>query len=352
MIKIMSTILGLAFSMNVAAGSIVDLYGDESATAAQILKKHAQQVSKFEELFYKEAISDPTAKKSNFDQIFYKRKQLIETIKKEGGYLYVDFGSVQYTDKKNTYTTIEVVKKNQSDRLLFSNSVIKQKKYPIQHDLIQQMIDYDEIEFKLFASRQFEQDPKKNVCPVYHCFLGFDHPKLKPYLSIFNRGVIKEKQLILDTLDHDPSPERRAAAAFLLGHFKDPKEIVALLSSHINDPDAGVRNNVLRVIGMTIKKAKITDIQAKPYVDLLKSTQATDRNKALMVLYTAAQSRDSKSIIIQEGGANLVSLLRLKQPINHDAAYQVLKKVSGKNFDEYDYSAWENWVNLAKKKLV
>ncbi|OGV46050.1 MAG: hypothetical protein A3F46_02960 [Legionellales bacterium RIFCSPHIGHO2_12_FULL_42_9] len=354
MIKIIAVIVGLTISINGAAAPIVDLYGDESAKGEKILKKYSKQVSEIEVAFHNASLSTNFSHETKFEKEFLKRNQLIETIKKEGNYLYANFGTIKYVNKNHEYeyTTIEVVKKDQPKRLLFTSPMIRKPNYKPKNDLIDQMIEFGQIELKLFEAHQMESDPKKIVCPVYHCFLGFSDPQLKPYLRVFNTGAIKEKQLILDTLSNDLNPERRAAAAFLMGHFKDPNEIVTQLSSHLDDPDSGVRNNVLRVIGTTIKKAKMTQIDAKPYLKLLESTQATDRNKALLVLSTIARSPQVRPIMIRSGGKNLISLLRLKQPINHDFAYQILKTLSGKDLGETNYAAWENWLSLAKKKLV
>ena len=285
MIKIIPVIVGLTISIHAAALPIVDLYGDESAKAKQILKKHSKQVSEIEVAFHHASQSANRAHAATFENEFLKRNQLIEAIKKEGDYLYANFGTIEYVNKNHEYeyTTIEVVKKDQAKRLLFTSPVIKKPNYKPKNDLINQMIEFGQIEFKLFEAHQMESDPKKIVCPVYHCFLGFSHPQLKPYLNLFNTGAVKEKKLIFDTLRNDPNPERRGAAAFLMGHFKNPNEIVTELSSHLDDPDPGVRNNILRVIGTTIKKAKMTQLDAKPYLKLLESTQATDRNKPYFV---------------------------------------------------------------------
>ena len=82
-------------------------------------------------------------------------------------------------------------------------------------------------------------------------------------------------------MNHDPIPDRRAAAVFLIGHFKDPKEIMSTLTPHVMDADSGVRNNVMRVIGMTMEKAHLTQIDLHPFLVLLQSPVESDRNKAL-----------------------------------------------------------------------
>ena len=166
---------------------------------------------------------------------------------------------------------------------------------------------------------------------------------------MFNEGAVKEKTLILNTLKHDPNPERRAAAAFLVGHFQDPHEILSVLLPQVTDKDEDVRNNVMRVMGTTMMKAKISDINIEPILALLDSPSTTDRNKALIILLTAVESDAVKKQILQKGTNNLLAILRLEQPNNHDWAYHILKKISGKDFGETNLDAWRKWYSVTKK---
>ncbi len=242
--------------------------------------------------------------------ILSKKNQLIETIKKEYEFNFVDFQTVFYPNNNNRYTTIEVVSKNQPERQHFINPKnIRQSKKP-KPDLINKMMMFEEIAIKLIFSNKLNL--KNQSCPVYHCINGFSHPQLKPYLKIFNDRAIKEKKLIMDTLNKDSNPERRAAAAFLMGHFSSPREIITLLSSHVDDSDDAVRNNMMRVIAATMEKAKINQINIRPFLSLLDSPYATDRDKALYVLSTAVESNSSKKLLIQKGSDKLLALLQLK----------------------------------------
>lgn len=355
MIKALLFIFGLTFSISATAENVVDIYGTEKNQSEDILKKYSKEIAEIQSDYLKE-ISLNLNGKDNDESIakITKNKTLLaEKIKKEEGFLFVDFQTVIYPNYKNIYTTIEVIKDEQPDRMRFiSREVITKnngKISKIKADLIEKMIDYEDISFKLIRDDQLNL--KNQLCPVYHCISGFNHSKLKPYLKIFNSGAIKEKKLILDTLNHDPNPERRAASAFLIGHFNDPKEIISLLLPHVNDGNNGVRNNVMRVIAATMSKANINQINAMPFLDLLNSPYTTDRNKALCVLYKAVESRDSKNLVIQKGGDRLLALLRLKQPNNHDIAYLILKKISDKDLGETNILAWEQWLSLAKSHI-
>ena len=153
---------------------------------------------------------------------------------------------------------------------------------------------------------------------------------------------MKDKQLIVDTLKNDSDTERRAAAVFLIGHLRSQKEIISLLLPYVTDKSHQVRNNAMLIIVTTMQLANIHQIDTKPFIDFLDSPYATDRNKALGILSEAIESNTSKKIVIQNNGENLIKLLQLQQPNNHDLAYLILKKTSGKDFGEYNIAAWKN----------
>ena len=220
--------------MNVSASlysaNIVDVYGSGIVESKVILNKYSKQVSNvqsdIEFEFYKEYVKGFTSDKKHIDNInknFENKKALVDKIKKEGGFLFVDFETVVYPGQKNMYTTIEIIEKTKPNRLKFISQGINSKPSLNKSDLIGKMMNYSWIGRELLQNNQL--DLNDNACPVYHCTNGFNHNKLKPFLNVFNTGVVKEKSLILDTLNHDADPARRAAAAYLVGHFHDPNEI-------------------------------------------------------------------------------------------------------------------------------
>ena len=339
-------------SMNVNATDIVDVNGLNPHESEKIIKQYGKQVAQIESMLQKE-LKKMELNEGNIklvETLSKKKQVLIENITKKNQFLFVDFQSIFYFNDDNLYTTIEIIDKEHSKRLQFIGTtavgIRNEKKRLHEPDLIDEMINYEHVGLKMMLNHQI--DFKFSDCPVYHCVMGFGHPKLKPYLVLFNNGVIKEKKLIIDTLHYDQDPERRAAAVFLVGHFQDPKEIVSLLSPYVVDGNSSVRNNVMRVIGETIDKAKMDKLDLKPFLNILDSPYTTDRNKALSILLTLANSEASINEIIQLGGDKILSLMQLKQPNNHDPAYLVLKKISGKDFGPTNLSAWTEWVSSAK----
>ncbi|WED42953.1 HEAT repeat domain-containing protein [Legionella cardiaca] len=340
MIKNLCVIVSLTLPIKLMAGNIIDLYGDESNKSQKIVSKYSKRISDLENRLEKQFKENST---KEWDKISLLKNHLTNDIKKEGDYLYVDLNTIFYSNNKNKYTTIDVVTKSQPERMRFAASARMKGNFAAKNDLINDMIVFQNTATNLWMNGQLKTT--EIPCPVYHCIRQFEHPQLKPYLKIFNEGAIKQKKLILDTMNSDPNPERRAAAAFLMGHFTNPREIIQRLLPHVQDKDTGVRNNVIRVIAETMENAKITQINLRPFLELLDSPQITDRNKALFVLLNTTNSKSAKQQIINQGGKNLLAILKLKQLNNHDIAYQILKRVSGKNYSEDNLIAWKKWVD-------
>ncbi len=339
-------------SISIHANNIVDIYGAQSEQSYNIINKYLPEIKSIQMLLVDESRQEFLAQhpSKTIPVLKEKQAQLKAQLKKEGQFLFVEFDTVQY-DNEKLYTTVEVVEKNQPFRMNFIHKPVEhvfQKKHD-SSDLIDAMLQYNHLMEEILLKQ--EVNFQNIECPVFHCFLGFNHPKLKPFLRAFNEGVIAHKSMVLKTLAQDEDPKRRAAAAFLIGHFKNPQEIVSVLAKHAQDPDEGVRNNAMRVIGETIKKAKIMDIDVMPFLALLSSPYDTDRNKALLILLHVSSSQKNRAIMIEHGEEKLLSLLKLKQPNNHKIAYLLLKNMSHKSYADNDITAWKNWFETHKNSI-
>jgi hypothetical protein len=301
----------------------IDVYGLFDKQSEALIQPYQKKILALEIELQKQGLYDEKENTKALDRLLNQRYALMQEIKKQHAFLYVDFDTVFYPHRNDYYTTIEIVRADQAARLRFIAP--KRAKRPLKttHDVIDEMIDYERIGGQLALQRRL---PLSEQCPVYHCFWGFAAPELKAYLPIFQRAVVKDRQLILHTLNHDPNPARREAASFLLGHFADPHEIIALLLPHITDPHESVRNSAMRVIGGTMDKAKLYAIDIRPFIDLLDSPYVTDRNKSLYVLSKAARIPRARAQILQKAHDKLLALAALAQPNNHDLAEQILKK--------------------------
>lgn len=338
---------------------IVDVHGLERKPAQALLQTYAPQIQALE---WQMTATFLRMSQGDMDNRLYrclvaKRKQLIAEIARRGQFEFVDLQTVFYSQDNPIYTTLEIIDSAHAARKRFLTQSATHgffsrvvswwwrigHTYSLRPDVIQQMIHYQALVTHLWMTHQLDDDP--NDCPAYHCIASFHYPSLQPYFSLFQQAVVKDKEWIRTTLYHDPDPERRAAAALLIGHFNDPKEIISLLSSSVADPDPAVRNNVLRVIAATLYRAHLSDIDSLPFIALLDSPYVTDRNKALNILIVLAANPREKIKIIQYGGKQIVALLSLTQPDNHDLAYTLLKKLSHQHFGEHDERRWREWVN-------
>jgi hypothetical protein len=337
-----------AVSVSTNAANIVDVFGTDPQKSADLIKNYGDQVGSASAEFIHgmEKLVKNSKDQAFFKPIYEKKVQLINKIKQQYAFSYVDFDTILYSGDKNIYTTIEVITPKDQDRLRFVTKNTKPYPPKATPDLIDKMVEFKTTWGKLMIAHQL--DKLMTECPVYHCIPGFSHPELKDDFALFLASANKEKALIMETITKDPNPERRTAAIFLTGYFDDPKEIISCLLNSVNDPDNGVRNGAMRVIGLTMEKAKINEIDPIPFLTLLDSPYDTDRNKALLVLLQAVGTTKSNDVIAQNGKDRLISLLRLKQPNNQRLAHLVLKKISGKTFAADNIDAWEQWFSNKK----
>jgi hypothetical protein len=186
--------------------------------------------------------------------------------------------------------------------------------------------------------------PLFQACPAYHCIFGFDYPALHPYQAIFVEKVPADKSQLVNILQNDKEARKRGSAAFLLAHIKNSQELINILTPAMFDPDEGVRNNVIRVLGMTIEKMHNPDFPIEKVTTALNFPSATDRNKSLFVISGLIKQPRYAKYIREHAGQQLLDNLKMSQPNVHDFAYQILLTLSGKKFGERDYQAWQQWL--------
>ena len=339
--------MSMLASTGVMAKNMVDVYGVSQKTADAIVKKYGKQISNISNVYMQEFKKTLLGVEHQSKKDFIIEKQrLVDQIKKENGFLFVDFGLVYYPHHINQYTTLEIIDKNSKERLRFVDtpgtydqtlSTNKRGK-----DIIDEMIAYKAVGDHLMFDKDFVV--KDFDCPFYHCIYGFNDKRLKPYFSKLNKAE-QHKKLIVETVNNSKNLIRQEAATFLVGYFHDPQEIINILLPHIKEHHSQIRNNSMRVIWSTLYKSKITNIDLKPFLEALDSPYESDRNKALSVILVAVEGDAPKKFMLQHGIDKLFANLRLAQPNNHELAYLIFKKISGKDFGDSNMKAWQQWAS-------
>ena len=142
----------LMVSLNINATTIVDVYGVDDAKAKTISEIYAAEVAEIETSLWAEvekSLASGDVETKNSKLLGNRRHALIDKIKKENGFLYVKIDTIFYGKDKDLFTTIEIIDKNQPNRLRFVDSDLKEKlkKKDLKHkpDLIDEMIAYNYI---------------------------------------------------------------------------------------------------------------------------------------------------------------------------------------------------------------
>ena len=265
-----------------------------------------------------------------------------------GHFAYAEISPVMYFDRgEYWYVTIDIVEqKDKERRLTFLPEPRKQFSDP--DGLLAAWRQYEETALALIDKGEVTTDRIR--CPVLHCVWGFDHPSLKKYEEIFQTTVPKNKGSLKAILREDEKETHRACAVFLLAHISDPHELVQAILPSIKDSSSRVRNSVLRVLSAVAEERRDVAIPVGPFLDAMDLPGTIERSKALAILDGLATLEENKRILIRKGGPRLIQILRLLQPSNHDYAYGILKKISGKDFGERNYKAWGQWLHRQRRR--
>ncbi|MDC3959863.1 HEAT repeat domain-containing protein [Polyangium jinanense] len=247
-------------------------------------------------------------------------------------------------DVPQGYVTVDVVeRKDMKKRLTFGPEPKGDFEDPA--GLLAAWKEYESTFFRMMREKQI--GPERVACPAFHCMGGYVHEKLAPYGEKFVKDVPPNEDKLIKILKEDKDPKDRAAAAFLLAHIKDGKKLVGLMLPLLDDPDALVRNNATRVLVNVAMFHHDVAVPLTPVLKNLNGPTMSDRNKAAAVTFGLVDRPDGAKLyaqVIKEAGPTLIALLELEQPNNHDFAYKILKKVSGKDFGGRDDAAWRKWL--------
>lgn len=280
-------------------------------------------------------------------------KEIVDAIRADQAELgWIKLSPVVYYnmgDVPQGYVTVDAVeRKDMASRLTFGPEPRGEFEDPA--GLLAAWKEYESTFFRMM--REKEIGPARVDCPAFHCMGGYKHDKLRPYGERFVKDVPPNEAKLSRILKEDKDPKDRAAAAYLLAHIKDGKKLVALMLPMLNDPDTLVRNNATRVLLNVAMFHHEIPVPLKPVLGALNGPTMSDRNKAAGVVWGLVDRPDGAKLygqVIKEAGPTLIKLLMLEQPNNHDFAYKILKKVSGKDLGERDATAWQRWLTEQRR---
>lgn len=313
----------------------LDTFGSKRISATEVSRQYGSKIEEW-----------VLAGKHGRPEFIQLKNEIETSIKNQFVFAYVNLSLITYFQPNpGDYVTVDVVEpENVAERMAFLPEPKGQFEDP--DGLIALWDQYLQLAFELQRSGLFEY-PKS--CPAWHCTHGFENPKLAPFLEKFSKLVPKNEKKLARILKKDTRPQFRGNAAFLLAHIQSGPSVVNYVLGSVRDSSELVRNNAVRVLSDISWRHPELDIPVEPVLQVLKFPSTTDRNKAGYTLVYLSKKEKNKKAIIKSVGPILLEMLKLKQPNNHDPAYQILKNVSGEKFDERDYEAWTSWLAGHKK---
>lgn len=317
-----------AFAVNKPIATI-DVYGTNSLFVNQIAIEYQHEINEIANATQHGTLASEAINKMTGE------------IKTKGNFAYVALSPILYQNDPLTHITIDVVERKDKHRLAY---FLPKPHLSISDsaNLIAKWRQYEKTGFAIvFKTKKF---PTFKHCPAQHCLFGFEHPALQKYKNTFNTAE-KYKANLIEIARHDKDEYRRAAAIFVLGHIKNDQELITAILPSIRDSSSLVRNNVMRVLGAVLSNNRTAQVSITEVCNALDYPSTTDRNKALYMIFSLINDQTNAEYVKRHAGHYLMSTLKLQQPNNHDFSYQILKKISGKNYGERDYNAWEKWLS-------
>lgn len=186
--------------------------------------------------------------------------------------------------------------------------------------------------------------PPGGDCPALHCAFFFEHPELDPYLERIDTAAATYRDALFATAEQSANAEYRARAIFLLAHAADAESLLPLLGRAIYDESGSVRNNAMRVMMYMAMEDPTRPYPVEALAAALDFPSESDRNKSAYTLRWAAEFEPHREVIAATALPNLLRLLRSERPNIHEPAYEALKILSGRDYSDRDYAAWDAWV--------
>lgn len=331
-----------------------DIFGVDDNIKQKIYACCSEIVEQYQSESQKLSFSSTAPQEKDVVHVLKLEEKMLAKIKQVDDFAEVKLSTVDYPLEQRSFATLDIVKQSESYRIPAHNSAKHRQKIALSKDiqaLFQLWNDYDVQKMQLIKANKY--DVSKTSCPVMHCTWGFDQEAIKNTLPKLREGVVKHKQALFNIVKNSENDQERGDAIFILANDTDYQALAKVLINYTDDASDLVRNNVMRVLGAIVAKHKIPQLDVSKIIQALNYPYVTDRNKAAYVLLGLIKSDSSTHAqVIKQAGHTLLDLLKLRQPNNHDFAYEILKEISHKNYSADDYMSWSQWIDEKQNSKI
>ena len=241
-----------------------------------------------------------------------------------------------------TFVTAELVEPGDEGRMPFFAAPTGDVEDP--EGLLAAWTDYQR---RLWALRRQGALPEfgEGTCRARVCHGGFAHPELAPLEQRFVDGVPRQADALVRVLREDKDGSKRYTALLLLPYVSSSQWLVLTALPAVRDPERGVRNEALRLLGEVQRDQPRVVIPLEPVLEALWFPTTSDRNKAgwALVHLLQAEGAARRARILERSGEALLQMLQMRNRLDHEPAHDVLALLAGEDLGE-DAGAWRAWV--------
>jgi hypothetical protein len=177
-----------------------------------------------------------------------------------------------------------------------------------------------------------------------HGYALIKDPSARSLQMAVRRWAVKhDNQIFLVLSDSSDVSHRRVAADALGYSHQSPRQIQELARAS-RDPDAEVRNNATRALGVLVRAfpAIAGHVPLEPFIEMLNSGRWSDRNKSAALLVSLTAGRDPATLTLLRTGAldSLVEMASWRRASHAYFARMLLGRVAGLPEQQVNDLAW------------
>lgn len=325
------------------AARYIEFFGSAKVSEGDVRNRFSKEIEK---LLFAQARS-ATRSSSEAQKL---EKTLEDGVKEMGDFAWVRLHLVKLDWNEKQMPMLfqfEVIeKKDMATRLPFRSP--PQSDVPDSGRLIEKWGQYEAL------GRKFEDSSETVIerpkCRAFYCVWGGLTPELGKLEAEFVANVPAYRDNLVLIMQQHPDPVWRKRAIFLLSYLKDGSEVSNHAAYGLMDPDSDVRDAAISVLNDLTVYHQDVPIAIHEIHRLLDVPYPSDRTKALALMLNLSDNPNYRDFLLKTASKQILKLLRVRYPNNHDMAYTVLSLLSGESFGARDYDAWDRWIWKARQE--